>query len=68
MDKGVVKHHYYMTTMNENVNKMKLTHMLSKISLNLGAPFCTKISIANLNVHSKENEYLPLMYITYTNA
>ena len=30
-----------MTTMDENMNWMKLTHLLSNFSLNLRAPFCT---------------------------
>ena len=30
MDKVVIKDYYHMTTMDENVNWMELTHMLSK--------------------------------------
>ena len=39
MDKVVIKDYYHTTTMNENVNEMKLTHLLSKLSLNLRALF-----------------------------
>ena len=41
MDKVVLKDYYHMTTMDENVNWLKLTHLLSIFSLNLKAPFCT---------------------------
>ena len=62
-----------MTTIDENVNWMKLTHLLSNFSLNLRAFFCTsnftsKKLIAFLDVHNRENLYLSLMYIVYTNA
>ena len=34
MDKVVIEGYYQMTTMDENVNWMKLTHLLSTFSLN----------------------------------
>ena len=38
----VIEDFDHMTTMDENVNCTKITHLLSKkISLNLRAPFCT---------------------------
>jgi hypothetical protein len=40
-EQGVIEDYYYMSTMNENMNWMKLTYMLSIISLNLWIPFCT---------------------------
>ena len=39
MDKIVIVDYYHMTTMNENVNCMKLIYLLSTFSLNLKAPF-----------------------------
>ena len=41
MDKVVIQDFYQASTMNENVNQMKLTHLLSNLSLNLRAPFYT---------------------------
>ena len=52
MDQVVIEDYYHMTSMNENMNQMKLTHVLqSKISLNLSplfciSPFASKIIIA----------------------
>ena len=45
MNKVVIEDYYDMTTMNENVNWTKLTHVLSNFSPNLGAPFCVFIFI-----------------------
>lgn len=39
MNKVVVEDYYHMTIVNENMNWMKSTHLLSSISLNLKAPF-----------------------------
>ena len=39
MDMVHIEDYYHMTTMNENVNRMKLTHLLSKFLLILGSPF-----------------------------
>jgi hypothetical protein len=39
MDRVPVEDHYHMTTMDESANWMKLTHLLSSFSLNLGALF-----------------------------
>ena len=71
MDKGVIKDYYYMKTMDENVNWLKPTHLLSKISRNLKASFCTstftlEFLLTYLNVHIEE--YLSLMYNTYAYA
>jgi len=54
-----IEDYYHMTTLNENVNRMKLIHLLSKNSLDFKAPFCTstfglKSLIDFLNVHSRE--------------
>ena len=53
MNKVVIEDFYNMTTIDENMNWMKLTHVLSKKSLNLMAPLlyiylCFKI-INNLS-------------------
>ena len=39
MDKVVIKDYYHVISMNENVYWMKLTHLLSIVSLNLTDPF-----------------------------
>ena len=57
MNKVVIEDYCHMTIISEIANWMKLTHLLSKISLNLRAPFCTftfisKKFIAFLNVHT----------------
>ena len=49
-----------MTTMDENVNWMKLTHSLSCFSLNFRAPFCKSTLISNFllalfDVDTREN-------------
>ena len=54
----LIKDYDHMTTMNENVNWMKPTHLLSNFA-NLRAPFCTSTftsqkPIAFLDVHTKE--------------
>ena len=59
MDKAIIEDHYHMTTMEENMNLMKLAHLLSIISLNLKGPVCTftftsKFLIAFLNVHTRK--------------
>ena len=51
--------------MDENTNWMKLAHLLSIVSLNLGGPFCTstytsKFLITILNVQIKENKTSPI--------
>jgi hypothetical protein len=38
MDKIVIEDYYHMTTMDENVNWMKLAHLLSNYSLNPKGP------------------------------
>ena len=70
MDKAVIKDYCHMTTMDENVNWMKLTHLLSKI-YTLGLPFCTStfaskfLMLAFLNVRTRVNWYLSLMCTMY---
>ncbi len=56
MDKVVIEDYYHMTTMDENVNWMKLAHLLSIFILNPRASFHTStfaltFSIAFSNVH-----------------
>ena len=70
MDKGVIKDYYHMTIMDEN---MKITHLFLDVSSNLRPPFCastftSRFLITLLNVHTRENLYLSLMYSTYANA
>lgn len=43
MDNVVIEDYCHMTTMDETMNWMKLTHILSNVPLNLRAPFCTII-------------------------
>ena len=62
-----------MTTMDEHVNSTKLTHLLSNFSMNMRALVCTsnfnsKFLIAFLNVHTRDNGYISLMYTMYANA
>ena len=45
MDKVVIEDYYRVTIMDENMNWMKLTHLLSLFSLNPRAPFCTSTFI-----------------------
>ena len=55
-----------MTIMDEDINWMKLTHMLSIFSLQLSPPpllylpFASKTIIAFLYVHTEENDTSPL--------
>ena len=65
MDKVVIEDYYRVTIMDENMNWMKLTHLLSLFSLNPRAPFCTStfiwtFLITLLNVHTRENTTSPL--------
>jgi hypothetical protein len=65
----VIEDYYHMMTMDENVNIMKLTHLISKKPLNLRAPFCTstftlEYLIAFLIIHTKENT-TPIPYVYY---
>ena len=39
MDRVVIENYYYMTTIDENVYWMKLTHLLAIFSLNPRGPF-----------------------------
>ena len=45
----VNKDYDHMTTMDENVNWMKLTHLLSIYFVNLKAPFCTSTCTSKKN-------------------
>ena len=38
---GVIGDNYHMIVVDENVNWLKLAHLLSNLSLNFRAPFCT---------------------------
>ena len=53
MDKVVIEHFYHMTTMDENMNWMELTHLLSKKILNLRA-------LLYIYIHTRENNASPL--------
>lgn len=74
LDMVVIEDYYHMTTMNDNVSWMKLAHLLSIIPLTLVVPFVhlheypTKLLISFLNVHTREEPYISLMCIVYTNA
>ena len=56
IDKVTIEDYYYMIMMiDENVNWMKLTHLLSIFSLHLRYNYCpTLYTLAILNVHTKE--------------
>ena len=41
MNKVVIRDYYHMRIMDEHINWMNLTHVLSKFPQNLRAPFCT---------------------------
>ena len=61
----VITDYYHMTTVDENVNWMKITHILSTFTLNLRGPFCTstftsKFLIIFLNAHLEKNNASPL--------
>ena len=74
MDKVVIGDYYHMTTMDENVNWITLTHLLSNCALDLRVLFfCTstitsKFPIAFLNEYTREKQRLSLMYAMYANA
>ena len=60
MDKVVIEDYYHMTTVNENLDWMKSTHMLSIFLYAVGPPFVTPtfastFLIAFLTVHTREN-------------
>ena len=62
-----------MTTLDENVNWMKLTHLFSSFPLKLRALFCTSTLTSDflidfLDVLTRENIIPLLMYTMYTNA
>lgn len=68
VDMIVIEDYYHVTTMDENVNIMKLTHLISKNPLNSRAPFCTStftlgFLIDFLIIHTKEN--ITPMYVYY---
>ena len=72
MGKVVFEDDDHMTTMDENTNWMKLTHVLSKFSLDLWAcctfTFTSRFLIAFLNVQIRQKNHLSLKYTMYANA
>ena len=73
MNTVIIEDYYHMATIDENVNWMKLAHLLSNFPLNLRAPFCTStwtswFFVCLLILHTKENLYLSLTYTMYANA
>ena len=69
MNKVVIKDYNHMTTMDENMNWMKVTHVLSNFSLNLRPPFVNlhllQIYSSLSTVYTREKLQLSLMYIMY---
>ena len=66
----VIVDHYPMTTMNENINWMKLTHLLSNFCLTLRPPLYIYMNFKFLNTifkctHYKKNLDLSLTYTRY---
>ena len=64
-----IENYDHMTTKDENVNWMKLTHLLSVFSLDLKAPFCisnftSKNIITFLDVRTRES-IIPLHFVYY---
>jgi hypothetical protein len=62
MDTIVIEDYYHMTTMNDNINWMKLTHLLSIFSLTLRVPLLYinlnfKIFRTFLKLYALENNY-----------
>ena len=58
MDRVIIEDYYHVTLVDENLNWMKLTHPLSRLSLNL-AQFCTStftldLLIAFVDVHIRD--------------
>ena len=56
--KAVIENYYHMTTMDESMNWMEVTHLLSIFSLNPRAPFCmitftSTFLMSFLNVHTR---------------
>ena len=73
MNMVVIEGYYHRSTMDENINWMKLTHPLSNFPRNLRAFYCTsnlnfKILNTFLNVHTREKLCLSLMYAMHTIA
>jgi hypothetical protein len=59
MDKEVIEAYYHLTKMDENLNRMEPTYLLSIFPLNPTGPFCTStftstFLIAFLNVHTRK--------------
>ena len=63
MDNVVIGEYYLMKIMDEDVNWMKLTHMLSVLSLHLTPPFCTPTFTSK-----KYSLHLSLIYTMHNNA
>ena len=68
----VIEDYDHMKTMDENVKQMKLTHLLSALSPNLTAPFCTSHVLKFYSLfgctHQKRKKYLSLMYTMYAST
>ena len=50
MDMVAIGDYYHVTTMNEDMNWMKLTHHLSNFPLDLRAPVCTFTSASKFSI------------------
>ena len=64
MDKVFIEHFYHMTAMDENLNWVELTHLLSLFSLNLRAFLYIYIKVLNslssINVTLEKSNASPL--------
>ena len=57
MNLVVIKDYYHVTKMDGYMNRMRIAHMLSIVSLNLKTPFHTFVSIAKLfNIRIREKK------------
>ena len=68
MDKVVVQDYYHVTTMDENVNWMKLAHLLSIFIINPRGSFRTStfastFSVAFSNVHIVLRKIMHVLYV-----
>ena len=67
----VIKDYDHMTSMKENVNWIKITHLLLFTSLNLKAPFCTSTFTQKKKIYENLSRYphyktiIPLPYVYY---
>ena len=51
LDKVFIEDYYHMTTKDENMDRIKLAHMLSFFSLNRRTPFCTSAFTSNMYMY-----------------